>query len=240
MAGSDINSSNLGLLIKIIDEEISKRSLLNHRFYTLWKEGKLTLNHLRSYSKEYFQLVKAVPQLVYNIHRNLQNSSPNNEYVQAVKNTQSEEYQHIEPWIKFAQSLGIEKRELLEYEGNDQVNLAIENLQNLCNSSISEGAAAMYSFEKELPQISKTKIEGLTRFYNISSDEDITYFKIHQIADIEHARLWKTIFLDYKLVENTQMVNENIRNASVSSMKSQNHILDAVYNNYVKDTMMGN
>jgi pyrroloquinoline-quinone synthase len=110
----------------------------------------------------------------------------------------------------------------------------------LCNSSISEGAAAMYSFEKELPQISKTKIEGLTRFYNISSDEDITYFKIHQIADIEHARLWKTIFLDYKLVENTQMVNENIRNASVSSMKSQNHILDAVYNNYVKDTMMGN
>ncbi len=240
MAGSNNDCSNLGLLIKIIDDEISKRSLLNHRFYTLWKEGKLTLNHLRSYSKEYFQLVKAVPQLVHNIHRNLQNSDPNNEYVQAVKNTQSEEYQHIEPWIKFAQSLGVEKRELLEYEGNDQVNLAIENLKNLCYSSISEGASAMYSFEKELPQISKIKIEGLTRFYNISSDEDITYFKIHQIADIEHARLWKTIFLDYKLVENPQIVNENIRNASVSSMKSQNQILDAVYINYVKDTMIGN
>ena len=99
-----MDSSNLGLLIKIIDDEISKRSLLNHQFYTLWKEGKLTLNHLRSYSKEYFQLVKAVPQLVDNIHKNLQNSDPDNEYVKPVKNTQSEEYQHIEPWIKFAQS----------------------------------------------------------------------------------------------------------------------------------------
>ena len=53
------DSSSLGNLIKIIDNEIGKRSLLNHRFYILWKEGKLTLNHLRSYSKEYFQLVKS-------------------------------------------------------------------------------------------------------------------------------------------------------------------------------------
>ena len=35
-------------------------------------------------------------------------------------------------------------------------------------------------------------------------------------------------------------VNENIRNASVSSMKSQNQFLDAVYNNYVKDTIACN
>jgi pyrroloquinoline-quinone synthase len=234
------DSSSLGNLIKIIDDEIGKRSLLNHRFYILWKEGKLTLNHLRSYSKEYFQLVKAVPQLVNNIQRNLQNSNCGNGYLQAVKNTQAEEYQHIEPWINFAQYLGVEKKELLEYEGNNEVNLAIENLKNLCNSSITEGASAMYSFEKELPLISKTKIEGLTTFYNISSDEAIKYFKIHQIADIEHARLWKTIFLDSKLVRNTKVVNENIRNASVSSMKSQNLLLDSIYNNYVKDTISSN
>ncbi len=234
------DSSSLGNLIKIIDDEIGKRSLLNHRFYILWKEGKLTLNHLRSYSKEYFQLVKAVPHLVNNIQRNLQNSHCGNEYLQAVKNTRAEEYQHIEPWINFAQYLGVEKKELLEYEGNNEVNLAIENLKNLCNSSITEGSSAMYSFEKELPLISKTKIEGLTTFYNISSDEAIKYFKIHQIADIEHARLWKTIFLDPKLVRNTKVVNENIRNASVSSMKSQNQLLDSIYNNYVKDTISSN
>ena len=70
------DSSNLELLIKLIDDEIQKRSLLNHRFYILWKEGKLKLNHLRSYSKEYFQLVKSVPELVENIHKNLENYDP--------------------------------------------------------------------------------------------------------------------------------------------------------------------
>ncbi|HEX6294123.1 MAG TPA: iron-containing redox enzyme family protein [Nitrososphaeraceae archaeon] len=220
-----------------MDDQISKRSLLNHRFYILWREGKLTINHLRSYSKEYFQLVKAVPELVDNILENLENYDPRNQYVKAVKNTQYEEYQHIEPWIKFAQSLGIEKQELLKYEGNNEVNLAIENLKESCLSSIVEGASTMYSFEKELPQISKTKIEGLKKFYNIFSDEDITYFKIHQTADIEHARLWKTLLLDYNLVRNTKDLNEIILNASVRSLNSQNQILDVVYDNYVKEFM---
>jgi pyrroloquinoline-quinone synthase len=237
MINNSVDSSKLGLLIKIIDDQISKRSLLNHRFYILWREGKLTINHLRSYSKEYFQLVKAVPELVDNIHENLENYDPRNQYVKAVKNTQYEEYQHIEPWIKFAQSLGIEKQELLEYEGNNEVNLAIENLKESCLSSIVEGASTMYSFEKELPQISKAKIEGLKKFYNIFSDEDITYFKIHQTADIEHARLWKTLLLDYNLVRNTKDLNEIILNASVRSLNSQNQILDVVYDNYVKEFM---
>ena len=237
MIYNSVDSSKVGLLIKIIDDQISKRSLLNHRFYILWREGKLTINHLRSYSKEYFQLVKAVPELVDNIHENLENYDPRNQYVKAVKNTQYEEYQHIEPWIKFAQSLGIEKQELLEYEGNNEVNLAIENLKESCLSSIVEGASTMYSFEKELPQISKAKIEGLKKFYNIFSDEDITYFTIHQTADIEHAKLWKTLLLDYNLVRNTKDLNEIILNASVRSLNSQNQILDVVYDNYVKEFM---
>lgn len=237
MIYNSVDSSKLGLLIKIMDDQISKRSLLNHRFYILWREGKLTINHLRSYSKEYFQLVKAVPELVDNILENLENYDPRNQYVKAVKNTQYEEYQHIEPWIKFAQSLGIEKQELLKYEGNNEVNLAIENLKESCLSSIVEGASTMYSFEKELPQISKTKIEGLKKFYNIFSHEDITYFKIHQTADIEHARLWKTLLLDYNLVRNTKDLNEIILNASVRSLNSQNQILDVVYDNYVKEFM---
>jgi pyrroloquinoline-quinone synthase len=220
MISNRIDSSHLESLIKIIDDEICERSLLNHRFYILWREGKLTLNHLRSYSKEYFQLVKAVPELV-----------------KAVRNTHYEEYQHIQPWIKFAHSVGIEKQEIMEYEGNSEVNLAINNLKKLCLSSICEGAATMYSFEKEIPQISKAKIEGLKKFYNICSKEGITYFNIHQIVDIEHAQLWKTILLDSNLVRETKVLNEKILNASISSLNCQNQILDAIYNNYVQVRM---
>ncbi len=48
-------------IIKRIDEMIEERSLLKHPFYQMWSDGKLTQESLAGYSKEYFQLVKAVP-----------------------------------------------------------------------------------------------------------------------------------------------------------------------------------
>ena len=54
---------------------------------------------------------------------------------------------------------------------------------------------------------------------------------------MEHALLWKTILLDFNIAGKTKVSNETILNASVSSLNSQNQILDAIYNNYVKDTM---
>ena len=54
-------------IVERIDSEIEKRSLLKHPFYQMWTEGKLTVDHLKGYSMEYFQLVKAVPAMVQNI-----------------------------------------------------------------------------------------------------------------------------------------------------------------------------
>jgi pyrroloquinoline-quinone synthase len=239
MDSNTIDNDNLRLLIKTIDNEISKRSLLNHRFYTLWREGKLTLNHLRGYSKEYFQLVKTVPEFVHNIYINLENHGSMHHYLKSIKETQIEESDHIKPWIKFALSLGIEKRELVEYDGKNEVNMAIENLKKLSRSSLLEGASTMYSFEKELPQISKTKIEGLQKFYDISKNDAIKYFKIHEIVDIEHAELWKKIILDSEI---NKIIDKNstelILRASVNSLTAQNQILDSVYDTYVKDTIV--
>ncbi len=48
-------------VINQINAEIEKNSLLKHKFYQMWQEGKLTLDHLAGYSKEYYQLVKNVP-----------------------------------------------------------------------------------------------------------------------------------------------------------------------------------
>ena len=57
-------------LIDQINYEIEKYSLLKHDFYKLWQEGKLTLDHLAGYSKEYFQLVKIIPKMVENVLKN--------------------------------------------------------------------------------------------------------------------------------------------------------------------------
>ena len=69
------------LLIDRINAEIEKGSLLKHRFYQLWQEGKLTLDQLSGYSKEYFQLVKNVPSFVENALDN----NPNKRYDKIIR-----------------------------------------------------------------------------------------------------------------------------------------------------------
>jgi pyrroloquinoline-quinone synthase len=51
-------------LIQRIDAIIEEQSLLKHKFYVKWNEGKLLKESLCGYSKEYFQLVKKVPTFV--------------------------------------------------------------------------------------------------------------------------------------------------------------------------------
>ena len=84
------------LLIDQINSEIDKHSLLKHKFYQLWQEGKLTLDQLAGYSKEYYQLVKTVPLIVKNTLEN--NSNPR--YEKLIKAALQEENEHIEPWEK--------------------------------------------------------------------------------------------------------------------------------------------
>jgi pyrroloquinoline-quinone synthase len=238
MENNAISNDNLIVLMERIDNEINKRSLLHHQFYTLWNEGKLSLDHLRGYSKEYFQLVKTVPELVDSIYKNFEKHTSNDYYLKSIKKTYLEELDHIEPWLKFSLALGLEKKELLNYKGTNEVNLAIENLKSLCNSSLTEGVSTMYSIEKELPKISKRKIEGLKQFYGINKQEDVKYFKIHEIADIEHANLWKSLIMDSEINDfNENYSNEPAVKASVNSLIVQNQILDSVYNTYVKNTI---
>ena len=102
---------NMVDLIDQINFEIEKYSLLKHDFYKLWQEGKLSLDHLTGYSQEYFQMVKIVPSMVKNaLENNLENK-----YHTSIQNTLEDELDHIEPWINFATSLNIDRKELLNY-----------------------------------------------------------------------------------------------------------------------------
>lgn len=222
------------LLIHDIDKEIEKRSLLKHKFYTMWSEGKLSLDELKGYSKEYFQLVKKVPNYVDNLVNNYENSaetfSKNKNLLSDIKTIHSEEQDHISPWIDFSNGLGISANELLEYGGQIKVIEHVNQINELSLSSFEQGAATMYAFEKELPKISRSKIDGLINFYGISDEKTINYFKIHETADIKHAKTWENV-----LNETLEEKEDLLLNTAIASLKHQNGILDAVYDKYVQN-----
>ena len=80
-------------LIQNIDRVIEERSLLNHPFYQAWSDGKLTRESLTGYSKEYYQLVKAVPVFMTQLMDNVPSSLSDE-----LDFHQQEEFSHIGMW----------------------------------------------------------------------------------------------------------------------------------------------
>jgi pyrroloquinoline-quinone synthase len=207
-------------LIKQIDEIIEERSLLKHPFYQMWSDGKLSIESLAGYSKEYFQLVKQVPSFMTPIIE----KAPNSEVSELIAN-QREEYDHIQHWIKFAEGLGVSSDELISYSGLDKTNYAISELSELMKT-FDGGACAMYAFEKEIPKISQNKLDGLAKFYGISSQETIEYFRLHTEADIRHATTWRNI------IETTSSDSAELLSIAKRSTSAQNLLLDSCYEAY--------
>ncbi|MGD9533455.1 MAG: iron-containing redox enzyme family protein [Candidatus Nitrosocosmicus sp.] len=213
------------LLIDQINFEIDKHSLLKHKFYQMWQEGKLTLDHLSGYSKEYYQLVKNVPNFVQNIL----NNNPNPKYNKIIEGNLIEEREHIAPWEEFASSLKIKHSDLKKYGGDSLTNNAVQRLNDISNSSFEEGIAAMYAFEKQLPKISQTKRAGLVDFYGLTEENAHKYFKIHEEVDVMHAKIWENI-----LNECSSDKHQRILDAVRESLSAQNSLLDAVQQKYVE------
>jgi len=210
----------MNLLIKKIDEMIQERSLLKHPFYEMWSDGKLTQDSLAGYSKEYFQLVKAVPKFMTPIIE----QAPKSVVKELVYN-QQEESEHIQPWIKFAGALGISSQELEQYDGLEKTQQAVSQLDSLM-SDYDGGSCAMYAFEKEIPKISQTKLEGLAEFYGLTTEDATKYFKLHTEADIRHTAAWRNI------LETASTDQEKLLQVADKSISAQNLLLDSCYESY--------
>jgi pyrroloquinoline-quinone synthase len=210
-------------LVKKIDELIEQKSLLKHPFYQMWSEGKLSIDMLAGYSKEYFQMVKAVPSFVNEIA----NFAPNT-VIDEIRSNQAEEAEHIQPWTDFAVSVGIQRDEITNYAGLEKTNNAVSEISSVI-TSLESGAAAMYAFEKEIPKISQTKLEGLEKFYNITSDDATQYFRLHMEADIRHAATWQNILENVPEEKHAALIE-----VAEKSLIAQNHLLDSCYESYCK------
>jgi len=208
-------------IVPRIDSEIEKRSLLKHSFYKMWSEGKLTIDHLQGYSKEYFQLVKIVPKYVESISKTTGNSD-------IITSNAREEAEHVELWARFATALGVSRSDLISYGGSEKTNEAVAKLMGLADLTFEEAVAAMYAYEMELPKISRSKIDGLKKLYGMDSEDATKYFEVHEEADVRHAQVWREILQRIPAER-----HEAALNAAIKSLQAQNMLLDSVHEKYI-------
>jgi pyrroloquinoline-quinone synthase len=208
-------------LLARVDAEIDKYSLLKHPFYRMWSDGKLTQKNLAGYSMEYFQLVKAVPRMVSNIATLAPPSLAG-----PIRGNMAEEMTHIAPWERFAKSLGVKRSMLEGFPGAPATLAAVSALEAPTKSSFIEGVSAMYAYEKQLPEISRSKINGLKKFYGKDSADATNYFELHEEADVRHAAVWRELIVKSRS-------EGRVMKAVGKSLKAQNALLDSVMDNHV-------
>ena len=214
----------MGISAKI-DELVREHSLLKHPFYQLWSDGKLEMQSLAGYSKEYYQLVKAIPEFMSPLIIMSPMSSK-----KELEENRTEESEHIALWEKFAGSLGVNSGQLLAYKGSEKTRRAVSRLAALMGT-LGQGAAAMYAFEKEIPELSRIKLEGLKEFYGMDSKDATDYFKLHITADVHHAASWRNI------IDTSDESADDLYSAAVKSVWAQNLLLDTCYEQYCHNTL---
>ena len=213
-----------------IGRMVEGRTLLRHPFYEAWSAGELSRASLAGYSKEYYQLVKAVPRLMEPIV-----AAAPAEAAPELEANMREERDHIRPWAAFAASLGVGPDELESHRGLEKTVRAVDRMASL-TSEYAAGACAMYAFEKELPKISRTKLDGLAEFYGIDDGDAVEYFVLHTEADVRHAASWRGIIdgLDAAAGEgpDARAARSAMLDAASGSLSAQHLLLDACMEEY--------
>ena len=147
-----------------------------------------------------------------------------------------EEQDHVRPWTGFAASLGVDGDTLAAYEGLGSTRRAVSEMTLLASSGYGTGACAMYAFEKEIPKISRTKMDGLAEFYGIDSDDAVEYFVLHTEADVRHAASWRRIIdglgADARDGPDPETARYAMLGAARRSLSAQHALLDGCMDAY--------
>jgi pyrroloquinoline-quinone synthase len=221
------------LFVTEINDKISSKSLLNHPFYQKWNEGTLTQEMLKEYAKQYYHFVKHFPRFVSCVHSNCDDFKTREMLMANLADEEgykSEFKNHPALWMDFAKSLGLTEEEVRNTTPLRETEYLVDGMYELSRSNESQlGIAALYAYESQVHEISKTKIDGLNKFYGINKPEDIAYFTVHEEFDVYHSKEeLDAIIESCKTEEDQKRVVTTVDEAAAL----QWNFLDGIYNTY--------
>lgn len=180
----------------MIDAKVAERAMLRHPFYQAWTEGRLELATLADYSRQYFHHVEAFPRAVSAVHsqcpdrdgrRMLAENLAEEEGIEAGKQD------HASLWLMFAAGIGAGEDSVKSAELNPETQALIDTFRRLSAQSYAAGLGALYAYESQFPGVASAKIEGLIDRYGIADEETLRFFRVHEDADVEHARVCREL-----------------------------------------------
>jgi pyrroloquinoline-quinone synthase len=180
----------------LIDSKVAERAMLKHPFYQAWTEGRLPLETLRDYSRQYFHHVEAFPRAVSAVH----SSCPDRDGRRMLAENLAEEegleagkQDHATLWLMFAAGLGESEGAVRAQQLNPETQALIDTFRELSRRSYAAGLGALYAYESQFPGVASAKIEGLIDRYGISDEPTLRFFRVHEYADVEHSSVCRAL-----------------------------------------------
>jgi len=173
-----------------VDRMIEKRSLLKHPFYQAWQKGELELDTLRTYAGQYYHHVLAFPQYVSGAHASCPQQNDRQELLENLIEEERGEENHPELWLRFGDALGVPREVIVEEQWLPETKHLVDTYRDVTkNGSFAEAATALYCYESQVPEVAKTKIAGLEKFYGVDDERGLQFFTVHIGADEWHAEV---------------------------------------------------
>jgi len=179
-----------------IDGKVAERAMLSHPFYQAWTEGRLSLDDLRAYARQYFHHVEAFPRAVSAVH----SACPDRDGRHMLAENLAEEegidagkQDHATLWLMFACGLGESEDAVRAQDLNAETTALIDTFRRLSRRSYASGLGALYAYESQFPGVASAKIEGLVDRYGISDEPTLRFFRVHETADVEHSSVCRQL-----------------------------------------------
>ena len=168
---------------KKLGKKLDKYHLLKHPFYQIyWNEGKLNREIIKDYAEQYYQHVKAFPRYISATHSICEDIEKRRILLENLQDEENKDGDHPKLWKNFAKALGADEKEIENVKLDWFTKDMIENFFDQARKSYAEGLASLYTYERQIPEIAETKIQGLKKFYGVNSKEGLEFFEAHKLS----------------------------------------------------------
>jgi len=168
-------------IIDRLDRLRGSLNVLEHPFYQRWNAGELAPDELGVYAAEYRRAVIALAEA----SERAAAKAPAPRQA-GLRRHAEEEAGHVELWDAFAREAGASVEAGAEAPVLPGTRSCVQAWT--AGEDLLEHLAVLYVIEAGQPEISKTKIAGLTAHYGYSAEGPATeYFRVHELLDVEHA-----------------------------------------------------
>ncbi len=181
----------------IIDSKVAERAMLKHPFYQAWTEGRLPIDTLRAYARQYFHHVEAFPRAVSAVHSacdDREGRSMLAENLAEEEGVAAGKQDHAALWMMFACGLGESEAAVRMQSLNLETQALIDTFRKLSRRSYASGLRCALCVREPVSGRSKRQNRGLDRpLRGISDEETLRFFRVHESADVEHSNVCRRL-----------------------------------------------